>query len=43
MTGMNTQHITRILNIMKEKNNTLREVYDREGMIPKNKPENGFF
>ena len=43
MTGMNTQHITRILNVMKEKNRELRKIYEVEGLLPKNKPQNGFF
>ena len=44
MTGMNTQHITRILNIMKSKNNELRTIYNSNGNLdPNNKSNNGFF
>ena len=43
MTGMNTQHITRILNIMKSKNAELRKIYDIEGLLPKKNKDNGFF
>ena len=43
MTGMTTQHITRILNIMKDKNNELRQIYDSNGIIDSKNKTNGFF
>ena len=43
MTGMNTQHITRILNIMKQKNNELRNIYNSNGNLEPKKSDNGFF
>ena len=43
MTGMNTQHITRILNIMKSKNNELRQIYESSGQIIDKKSDNSFF
>ncbi len=43
MTGMNTQHITRILNIMKSKNKELHKRYNEGGMIMDKKSDNDFF
>ena len=43
MTGMTTQHITRILNVMKDKNNELRQIYDSNGIIDTKNKTNGFF
>ena len=43
MTGMNTQHITRILNIMKEKNRELHKKYNLGGMILDKNNNNDFF
>ncbi len=43
MTGMTTQHITRILNVMKDKNNELRQIYDSNGIIDTKNKSNGFF
>ena len=43
MTGMNTQHITRILNIMKVKNRELQKIYNTGGQITNKNQDNGFF
>ena len=43
MTGMNTQHITRILNAMKAKNKELQKIYNTGGSILNNKTDNNFF
>ena len=43
MTGMNTQHITRILNIMKSKNKELQSLYNSGGQINTKNSDNNFF
>ena len=43
MTGMNTKHITRILNIMKEKNKELQKIYNTGGQIANKKSDDNFF